>query len=107
MDYNLEDIECGRYQLVFASAENVLVNLFLSSIVNDTASQYRLRSNGRKIVTLINGSCTHGFSLGKYRVQQISAHSSRGGGLSNAFFSRLRNKSASLFHSTDLRAFVL
>ena len=45
MDYNLEDIECGRYQLVFALAENVLV------IVNDTASQYRLRSNGRKIVT--------------------------------------------------------
>ena len=32
MDYNLEDIECGRYQLVFASAENVLVNPFLSSI---------------------------------------------------------------------------
>ena len=102
MDYNLEDIECGRYQLVFASAENVLVNLFLSSIVND-----RLRSNGRKIVTLINGSCTHGFSLGKYRVQQISAHSSRGGGLSKPFLSRLRNKSASLFHSTDLCAFVL
>ena len=28
----LEDIECGKYQLVFASAENVLVKPFFSSM---------------------------------------------------------------------------
>ena len=38
------------------------------------ASEYRLRSNGRKIVKSINGSYTQGFSFGKYRVKQISAH---------------------------------
>ena len=38
------------------------------------ASKYRLRSNGRKIVKSINGSYTQGFSFGKYRVKQISAH---------------------------------
>ena len=38
------------------------------------ASKYRLRSNGRKIVKSINGGYTQGFSFGKYRVKQISAH---------------------------------
>ena len=47
----MEDIECGKYQLVFASAENVLkqillrVNLRVQFFV---ASKYRLRPNGRK-----------------------------------------------------------
>ena len=50
-DCHLEDIECGKYQLVFASAENVLkqillrVNLRVQFFV---ASKYRLRPNGRK-----------------------------------------------------------
>ena len=50
-DCHLEDMECGKYQLVFASAENVLkqillrVNLRVQFFV---ASKYRLRPNGRK-----------------------------------------------------------
>ena len=65
-DFRLEDIKCGKYQLVFASAGNILVKPFFSPM-KDTAtvcvkqimarktssaviydSKYRLRSFGRK-----------------------------------------------------------
>ena len=79
-DCRLEDIECDKYQLVFASAENVPVSLEYAALQINlrvqlfVASKYRLRSNERKIGRQINGNYTRGLSFGKYRVQQISTH---------------------------------
>ena len=50
-DCHLEDTEYGKYQLVFASAENVLEQILLQvnlRVQFFVVLKYRLRSNGRK-----------------------------------------------------------
>ena len=39
MDFHLEDTECDKYQLVFVSADNVLVMPFLS-LMKKTATPF-------------------------------------------------------------------
>ena len=129
LDCHLEDIECGKYELVFTSAENVLVKQFF--FVNEkqphrftrvcrfasnklwwvnlrvqlfVASKYRLRLNGRKIVKSTKGSFTQGFSFEEYGLKQISAHiCGCGRGFVEAFSFLALKKNGSPFHSSALR----
>ena len=43
MDCRLEDIQCGKYQLVFASAGNILVKPFFSPMKNTANKLWRVK----------------------------------------------------------------
>ena len=60
-----------------------------------------------RIVKKINGGYTQGFSFGKYRVQQLSAHiCDRGGGSVAAISFPAKKTTALSFHSSALHVFV-